>query len=179
MLKPGCSGIIVPYQRRLTHDVEFARNRDRNPRTRGKVKTPQYSRLRCENGTRCHNSDYPGQKHCSEDGRSRAQRGHCLLDGANAVRKRRADRELRTHKRLVGNEMEKDARVVGSIGLDRTTVVSPGPQMLCRDGANGLGQMSAIRPILIVEDDDTFRQVLVDQIAATGIFQANEAATLG
>jgi DNA-binding response OmpR family regulator len=38
--------------------------------------------------------------------------------------------------------------------------------------------MSAKRPILIVEDDDAFRQVLVDQIAAIGIFQATEAATL-
>jgi hypothetical protein len=38
MLKPGCSGIIVPYQRRLTHDAEFARNRDRNPRQGEKLK---------------------------------------------------------------------------------------------------------------------------------------------
>jgi hypothetical protein len=131
MLKPGCSGIIVPYQRRLTHDAEFARNRDRNPRLGEKLNS-RYSRLRCEDGIRCQNSDYPGQKYCSEDDRSRAQCGHCFLDGANAVRKHRADRELRTHKRLVGNEMEKDARVVDSVDLDRTTVVSPGPQ--CRDG---------------------------------------------
>jgi DNA-binding response OmpR family regulator len=38
--------------------------------------------------------------------------------------------------------------------------------------------MSAIRPILIVEDDDAFRQILADQIAVTGIFQATEAASL-
>jgi hypothetical protein len=31
--------------------------------------------------------------------------------------------------------------------------------------------MSTKRPILIVEDDDAFRQVLVDQIAAIGIFR--------
>jgi DNA-binding response OmpR family regulator len=38
--------------------------------------------------------------------------------------------------------------------------------------------MSAIRPILIVEDDAAFRQVLADQVASSGIFQATEAATL-
>jgi DNA-binding response OmpR family regulator len=38
--------------------------------------------------------------------------------------------------------------------------------------------MAAMRPILIVEDDDALRQVLADQIASTGIFQTIEAATL-
>ena len=39
--------------------------------------------------------------------------------------------------------------------------------------------MSAIRPILIVEDDDALRQVLADQVASSGVFQSIEAATLG
>lgn len=38
--------------------------------------------------------------------------------------------------------------------------------------------MAAARPILIVEDDDALRQVLADQIAASGAFQSVEAATL-
>jgi DNA-binding response OmpR family regulator len=38
--------------------------------------------------------------------------------------------------------------------------------------------MAAMRPILIVEDDDALRQVLADQIASTGDFQTIEAATL-
>lgn len=38
--------------------------------------------------------------------------------------------------------------------------------------------MTAARPILIVEDDDALRQVLAEQIAAGGMFQSVEAATL-
>ena len=38
--------------------------------------------------------------------------------------------------------------------------------------------MSTARPILIVEDDDAFRQVLADQLASSGLFQPVEAATL-
>src|ERR1700760_1338784 len=38
--------------------------------------------------------------------------------------------------------------------------------------------MSAARPILIVEDDDAVRQLLVEHVAATGEFQSVEAATL-
>jgi len=38
--------------------------------------------------------------------------------------------------------------------------------------------MSSARPILIVEDDDALRQVLADQVAASGVFQSVEAATL-
>jgi DNA-binding response OmpR family regulator len=38
--------------------------------------------------------------------------------------------------------------------------------------------MSAARPILIVEDDDAVRQMLVEHVAATGIFQSVEASTL-
>ena len=38
--------------------------------------------------------------------------------------------------------------------------------------------MSAARPILIVEDDDALRQVLADQVASGGVYQATEAATL-
>jgi DNA-binding response OmpR family regulator len=38
--------------------------------------------------------------------------------------------------------------------------------------------MAAMRPILIVEDDDALRQVLADQIASSGMFQTIEAATL-
>jgi DNA-binding response OmpR family regulator len=38
--------------------------------------------------------------------------------------------------------------------------------------------MSAARPILIVEDDDTLRQVLTDQLVSNGLFQITEAATL-
>jgi DNA-binding response OmpR family regulator len=38
--------------------------------------------------------------------------------------------------------------------------------------------MAAMRPILIVEDDDALRQVLADQIASSGMFQSIEAATL-
>src|ERR1700712_334353 len=38
--------------------------------------------------------------------------------------------------------------------------------------------MSTARPILIVEDDDALRQVLADQVAASGAFQSIEAATL-
>jgi DNA-binding response OmpR family regulator len=38
--------------------------------------------------------------------------------------------------------------------------------------------MSAARPILIVEDDDAFREVLVDQVASSGAYQPIEAATL-
>ncbi|PPQ35228.1 response regulator transcription factor [Rhodopila globiformis] len=39
--------------------------------------------------------------------------------------------------------------------------------------------MSAARPILIVEDDEAVRQMLVEHVAATGEFQSVEAATLG
>jgi DNA-binding response OmpR family regulator len=39
-------------------------------------------------------------------------------------------------------------------------------------------QMSATRPILIVEDDDALRQVLADQVASSGVYQSVEAATL-
>jgi DNA-binding response OmpR family regulator len=39
-------------------------------------------------------------------------------------------------------------------------------------------QMSATRPILIVEDDDALRQVLADQVASSGIYQSFGAATL-
>jgi hypothetical protein len=56
------------------------------------------------------------------------------LDGENAVRKHRADRKLRMHKRLVGNEMEKDARVVGSIGLTEQRPCHRGLKMLRRNG---------------------------------------------
>jgi DNA-binding response OmpR family regulator len=45
--------------------------------------------------------------------------------------------------------------------------------LVCEDQA-----MPAARPILIVEDDDALRQVLVDQFAASGLFYAVEAATL-
>jgi DNA-binding response OmpR family regulator len=38
--------------------------------------------------------------------------------------------------------------------------------------------MSSARPILIVEDDDALRQVLVDHVASSGDFQSFEAATL-
>jgi DNA-binding response OmpR family regulator len=38
--------------------------------------------------------------------------------------------------------------------------------------------MSAIRPILIVEDDDAVRQMLVEHVSATGLFQSVEASTL-
>jgi DNA-binding response OmpR family regulator len=38
--------------------------------------------------------------------------------------------------------------------------------------------MSAARPILIIEDEDDLRQVLADQIAASGLFHPTEAATL-
>ena len=38
--------------------------------------------------------------------------------------------------------------------------------------------MPAARPILIVEDDDALRQVLVDQFAASSLFMTIEAATL-
>jgi DNA-binding response OmpR family regulator len=38
--------------------------------------------------------------------------------------------------------------------------------------------MPALRPILIVDDDKEFRQILVEQIASSGIFQTTEAATL-
>jgi DNA-binding response OmpR family regulator len=38
--------------------------------------------------------------------------------------------------------------------------------------------MSDPRPILIVEDEDDLRQVLADQIAASGLFHPTEAATL-
>jgi DNA-binding response OmpR family regulator len=38
--------------------------------------------------------------------------------------------------------------------------------------------MSAARPILIVEDDDALRQVLADQVASSGVFQSIEASTL-
>nr|WP_294506176.1 response regulator transcription factor [uncultured Rhodopila sp.] len=38
--------------------------------------------------------------------------------------------------------------------------------------------MSAVRPILIVEDDDAVRQMLVEHVAATGLFQSVEASTL-
>jgi DNA-binding response OmpR family regulator len=38
--------------------------------------------------------------------------------------------------------------------------------------------MASARPILIVEDDDALRQVLAEQIAAGGMFQSVEAATL-
>jgi DNA-binding response OmpR family regulator len=38
--------------------------------------------------------------------------------------------------------------------------------------------MAAMRPILIVEDDDALRQVLADQIASSGMFQTIEVATL-
>ncbi len=38
--------------------------------------------------------------------------------------------------------------------------------------------MSSARPILIVEDDDALRQVLADQVAASGMFQSVEASTL-
>lgn len=38
--------------------------------------------------------------------------------------------------------------------------------------------MSA-RPILIVEDDEALRQVLVDQVTSSGVYQSFEAATLG
>jgi response regulator of citrate/malate metabolism len=39
--------------------------------------------------------------------------------------------------------------------------------------------MSAARPILIVEDDDAVRQMLVEHVAASGEFQSVEASTLG
>jgi len=38
--------------------------------------------------------------------------------------------------------------------------------------------MSTVRPILIVEDDDAVRQMLVEHVAATGEFQSVEASTL-
>ncbi|MGD0102740.1 MAG: response regulator transcription factor [Rhodopila sp.] len=38
--------------------------------------------------------------------------------------------------------------------------------------------MSALRPILIVEDDDALRHVLAEQVASSGIFQSIEAASL-
>jgi DNA-binding response OmpR family regulator len=38
--------------------------------------------------------------------------------------------------------------------------------------------MPALRPILIVDDDNAFRQILAEQIASSGIFQITEAATL-
>src|SRR5208282_387425 len=38
--------------------------------------------------------------------------------------------------------------------------------------------MSAVRPILIVEDDDAVRQMLVEHVAATGQFHSVEASTL-
>ena len=38
--------------------------------------------------------------------------------------------------------------------------------------------MAAVRPILIVEDDEALRQVLADQLASSGLFYAIEAATL-
>ena len=38
--------------------------------------------------------------------------------------------------------------------------------------------MSAVRPILIVEDDDAVRQMLVEHVAATGLFHSVEASTL-
>jgi DNA-binding response OmpR family regulator len=38
--------------------------------------------------------------------------------------------------------------------------------------------MAAMRPILIIEDDDALRQVLADQIASSGSFQTIGAATL-
>jgi DNA-binding response OmpR family regulator len=39
--------------------------------------------------------------------------------------------------------------------------------------------MPAARPILIVEDDDAVRQMLVEHVAASGEFQSVEASTLG
>jgi DNA-binding response OmpR family regulator len=38
--------------------------------------------------------------------------------------------------------------------------------------------MSALRPILIVEDDDALRHVLAEQVASSGMFQSIEAASL-
>jgi DNA-binding response OmpR family regulator len=38
--------------------------------------------------------------------------------------------------------------------------------------------MSAVRPILIIEDDDAVRQMLVEHVAASGMFQSVEASTL-
>jgi DNA-binding response OmpR family regulator len=38
--------------------------------------------------------------------------------------------------------------------------------------------MSTARPILIIEDDDALRQVLADQVTASGVFHSTEAATL-
>jgi DNA-binding response OmpR family regulator len=38
--------------------------------------------------------------------------------------------------------------------------------------------MSALRPNLIVEDDDALRHVLAEQVASSGIFQSIEAASL-
>jgi len=38
--------------------------------------------------------------------------------------------------------------------------------------------MSAMRPVLIVEDDDALRHVLAEQVASSGMFQSFEAASL-
>ncbi|MBE7159280.1 MAG: response regulator transcription factor, partial [Rhodospirillales bacterium] len=38
--------------------------------------------------------------------------------------------------------------------------------------------MTSARPVLIVEDDDALRQVLAEQVAASGMFQSFEAASI-
>jgi DNA-binding response OmpR family regulator len=49
--------------------------------------------------------------------------------------------------------------------------------MICHEIVRS-NNMSAARPILIVEDDDALRQVLADQVASSGVYQSIEAATL-
>ncbi len=39
--------------------------------------------------------------------------------------------------------------------------------------------MSPTRPLLVVEDDDTLRQLLADQLVSNELFHVSEAANLG